>query len=511
MGFRAYKGNTVSENGWRICDTAEIVKPLVPGTDGVRPEVRRGPAATILVATAALFHKRVRRIDRYKPRDYWGFSWENVVPNSNHLAGTAVDLIATELPWKRSAYSGLLNQREIEACRGILRDMKGGVFWGEDWGTKDPMHWQLNWREGDPRVDALAAELSDGYLGVFAPEKPRDPSDFPLPLESGPWGPSWFFGPLEGPSQSISGQFATDPPEWREALKRWQTAAGVPSTGVWDQDTARAGQALQIRNGWQSPPGNGYIYEGEWNAVMKHGQKPELDIVPKAAVPVVAATSRWADVSQYQRVPIDDSYPHRIFCFRTNSGDREDTIALENCRRAKAMLDSGKLDIVIPYWFLWPGQANVDLHRDVLERGGLWLHPKTASMADVEDAGGKITVDMSGEANDEIARLQGWYGDKRRVIGYWNPVANPDQWRVRPPGLRLVVPSYGRTPGQPMRKPEGYFAHQFSDAEPCPPFGRCDGNYADMSVTQIADMLGITPATGDGGIWDEIGRAVGIA
>ncbi|MBF6085231.1 hypothetical protein IU485_28075 [Nocardia cyriacigeorgica] len=162
----------------------------------------------------------------------------------------------------------------------------------------------------------------------------------------------------------------------------------------------------------------------------------------------------------------------------------------ENARRAKAMLDNGTLNILIVYYFFWPGQANVDLHRKMLEDAGLWGHPRVASMIDVESAGGRITGNHSPEINDEIARLRGWYDNPDRVIGYFNPIADPGLWTDRPGDLKLVVPHYNNRPGDSYDYP-GRFAHQYSDAAPCRPFGPCDGNFTGMDLPELESMLGI--------------------
>ncbi|SEB71112.1 MULTISPECIES: M15 family metallopeptidase [Rhodococcus] len=475
MGFRSYKGNTISENGWRICDTGEIVKPLVPGTDNVRPEVRRGAAATILIAWAALWHRRVWRIDSYRPRDYWGFSWDNDIANSNHLSGTAVDLNATRLPWKVRA-SVNMPADKIAAVRQMLTEFEGTVFWGEDWATKDPMHTQINLPEGDTRLDAFATRLENGYLWVYGPP---DLDAFPLPA-------GYYYGPLDGPAESISGLFPTDPQSWKDGLRRWQKTCGIPETGIWDTGTARAATALQIANGW---PVTGYVFEGEWNVVIRHGQRPDLGGPVTPPTPPVVRGKTWADVSQYQITPVTDAYPYDIFCFRSNSGNMRDTKFAANHDWAVRACQDGRLRFFIVYWFFRPGQANIDLLMQmVTEQGG--PHPRMVVMADVEDAAGAITGDQSAEVNDEIRRAREWLGE-RRVIGYWNPVSNADLWRTRPPGLRLVTPSYGREPGSPKIKPDGYFAHQYTDNGPCPPFGRCDLNYTHLSTDELDAMLGL--------------------
>jgi hypothetical protein len=208
--------------------------------------------------------------------------------------------------------------------------------------------------------------------------------------------------------------------------------------------------------------------------------------------------SHWSDVSQYQDVCIDDSYPYEIFCYRTNSGDKEDILALENGWRAKEMLDNGRLKLVLPYYFFRPGQANCDLHRNVLERSGLWLHPNVATMIDVEDAGGEIQGDQSAEVNDEFERLAGWYGNRKRVFGYLNGVANESLWQTRPPGIVFVTPSYSYIPGvwatppPPLWLQDSAFGHQYTDVGRCLPWPEgVDLNYSASDVNQIKAILGI--------------------
>lgn len=68
-----------------------------------------------------------------------------------------------------------------------------------------------------------------------------DPNAFPLP-------DGYFYGPYEGPEQSISGR-AGEPPEWIEGLRRWQRAVGVPADGVYGEATRRAAIDLQLPAG----------------------------------------------------------------------------------------------------------------------------------------------------------------------------------------------------------------------------------------------------------------------
>lgn len=205
----------------------------------------------------------------------------------------------------------------------------------------------------------------------------------------------------------------------------------------------------------------------------------------------------WSDTSQHQGAPIDDSYPHAVYSFRTNSGSKVDTLGVENATRVKQMLNAGKLEIAIAYYFFRPGQSNCDGHRELLERSGLWEHPRLASMVDVEGDKGSVSGDQSFEVNDEVARMRTWYGDGRRVIGYWNPNADPGLWLTRPPNFRLVIPQYGRTPGdlssvQNAQVRGEAFAHQFTQSGRCAPWsGNVDLNYSPLNVNELLGMLGM--------------------
>ncbi|WNN95750.1 lysin A, glycosyl hydrolase domain [Gordonia phage Fribs8] len=225
----------------------------------------------------------------------------------------------------------------------------------------------------------------------------------------------------------------------------------------------------------------------------------------------------WSDVSQYQGRPVDDSYPHPFFSFRTNSGDARDTLAIENAKRAKAMLDSGKLKGIFAYYFFRPGQANCDLHRTILQEAGLWGHPGLATMVDVEDAGGVIKGDQSAEVNDEVARLRSWYGDERRVFGYLNGVANGGLWVTFPPNFWFVTPSYSGRPGvwanpnPPAKLLARTFGHQFTDAAATKPWPLgTDLNFTAKSVEEIQSLLGLnTKGSSMGAVEDGAGQLAG--
>ncbi|WP_280404967.1 M15 family metallopeptidase [Nocardia brasiliensis] len=165
----------MTENGWPQVGRAACVNPVVPGTDGARPEVRAGDAATILIAWCAWWHANVRAIDTYFPRDYWGWSATNDVWNSNHLSGTAVDLNASELPWQRWTMS----DDEIAVIEHGLRLFEGTIFWGGHWDRVDQMHSQLALPEGDSRIGEFAERLNNSHLGIYGPP-PAEADNDPL-------------------------------------------------------------------------------------------------------------------------------------------------------------------------------------------------------------------------------------------------------------------------------------------------------------------------------------------
>lgn len=228
----------------------------------------------------------------------------------------------------------------------------------------------------------------------------------------------------------------------------------------------------------------------------KGAETPGMDRKP--VVPSDGGTY-WADVSQYQRTEVTREYPYGVFCFRTNSGDKEDTLVGENCAAAIELLESEQLAIVIPYYFFRPGQANCDLHRQILTDAGLWLHDGTVTMVDVESDAGRIKGDQSWEVNDEISRLRGWYGNQRRVIGYWNPNADPGLWLKRPYGLELVIPQYNNQPGnltgvQDNLAVREAFAHQYTDraTDVLPwPGQPIDMNWTPYALAELLQLFGL--------------------
>lgn len=170
MSFRTAYGNTVSENGWRMCnrDECDIVRIDELYLVDTAP-LRKGAPLTILGAWLYWYDRNVEEIDS----PVWGWSLENDVANSNHLAGTAVDVNAPKYPWKQYTMSAA----KIAKVRQGLNLFEGSVYWGRTWGEKnigspDEMHYQMAWPEGDARNAAFAKKLQGGYLGIYQASPP---------------------------------------------------------------------------------------------------------------------------------------------------------------------------------------------------------------------------------------------------------------------------------------------------------------------------------------------------
>lgn len=204
MSFRTVYGNTTSENGWRMCNRDECDIPRIPELYLVdTAPLRKGAPLTILGAWLYWYDRNVEEITS----PVWGWSDTNDVGDSNHLAGTAVDVMAPKYPWQRYTMDAATQAKvragqKLFSLDGTVKN--SGVYWGRDWSRPDEMHYQMAWPEGDKRNDELAAKLRAGYLGIYAPAQPAAPVQkrFPQDLSDrelleyiaeqlGPGHPDW--------------------------------------------------------------------------------------------------------------------------------------------------------------------------------------------------------------------------------------------------------------------------------------------------------------------------------
>ena len=470
MSFRVIYGNSRSENGWRMCNADETDSLPIPGSN-VRIPLRRGAPSIIMRAFASRFHQLIEPLDQTQ---CGGWTPTNTVPTSNHLAGSAMDLNWRKHPFLQVGTFGT----KLGTLRNILKEFEGTIFWGGDWASpKDEMHFQMAYDcyEGSPKAEAFAARLVNGHLGIYTP---ANPTDFPLPK-------GYFYGPLDGPNESVSGEWDGEQQSWRDGLGRWQAALGLRVTKKWnDGVTPKAATALQLSKKWSPNPDFGYggVYEGEWNAVMKEGWRLPTNWTPDAPVPTDRV--KWADVSQYQSAVIDASYPYPVVAFRASVANKRDEKFLANMAAARQLVRAGKLKKIIAYHFWVPGHDNVGTFLSAItDSGGVF--PELAFMLDVEDGGTKWNIkgDQSTGANDFIKRASDFFGGPWAASGYINFRTNQDLWQSLPHGLKLIVPSYNGPNGSPWTPPGiTAFGHQYADNENTPPFGPCDINQARMTL-----------------------------
>lgn len=165
MSFRTIYGYSVSENGWRMCNRDECVVVSGPGMSTA--PLRRGAAEIILGDLVRRYHNECAPV----LGPVWGWSATNDVGNSNHLAGTAVDINAPQWPWGYRTMGAAL----VTKITTLVNSYGGAVYWGRNWSRPDEMHFQLNWPEGDSRYAAVIAKIRGG--ATLPPSVPSTPSN----------------------------------------------------------------------------------------------------------------------------------------------------------------------------------------------------------------------------------------------------------------------------------------------------------------------------------------------
>lgn len=211
----------------------------------------------------------------------------------------------------------------------------------------------------------------------------------------------------------------------------------------------------------------------------------------------------WADVSEFQAA-VDDRYPYRILCIRSNDGDYRDNKFARNYEWARGALDAGQLDVLIVYFYWRPNwQTCVDVHKDMVGNP----HPRMITMIDVE-RGGNPSGDQSAALNATYQALTSWLGNGRRVIAYANSSDEGSMWPNRPAGLQTIGAGYPDDPDL-----DNEIGHQYTDGsgygtgpQGCQPFGNCDMNESHLSVPDFAAAVGIAlpgGSTSQGGDVDQ--------
>lgn len=89
-----------------------------------------------------------------------------------------------------------------------------------------------------------------------------------------------YYGPLDGPENSISGMYG-EPAGWMAGLLKWQVAVGIPATGKYDAATRQAAINLQKKMGYNP---DGLIGHGTFVAAFKKEDKVDLNTKVKSTV-----------------------------------------------------------------------------------------------------------------------------------------------------------------------------------------------------------------------------------
>lgn len=223
-----------SYNGWTASPdpkTIGIDQAFAPAGVPFPGGVKGGDVAAVLGYVASRIHLEVEKL---VVGWCWGYDYRvnRNDPNtlSCHSSGTAIDVNA---PKHANGDYNTFTPDQITRIRVILRAAGGVVAWGRDWnGTKDEMHFEIH--GGVTQVRAAAAKLRQ-------PAAPT-PGLTPFPLPAG-----YYFGPLSGPTESISGMAADgSDTKYRPAIARIQGVVRVRTDGLYGPQT------MQSVRGWQA-------------------------------------------------------------------------------------------------------------------------------------------------------------------------------------------------------------------------------------------------------------------
>ena len=212
--------------------------------------------------------------------------------------------------------------------------------------------------------------------------------------------------------------------------------------------------------------------------------------------------SYFADVSQFQGVPVDASYRHPILSFRLCDGAYFDPLATQNWANASRLLAdaSHPLELIWVYFVYRPGMwdavaANI---RRLFPSGR--FPDRVAAMIDAEPWGGQVSGNHSNELNQWAAalasRTQTGYSS---VVGYSYSSAFAELWPQMDPRIKRHTASYGTWDPSP-------YGWQYSGGtgtgglpgwpHGAGPWPLCDMNVIKKPISQILADFGFTT---DGG------------
>jgi peptidoglycan hydrolase-like protein with peptidoglycan-binding domain len=211
-----------SQNGWPASSdkgSLGINSGFAPCGVAYPGGVKSGDVETVLRYLAEQYHARVEPL---VSGWCWGYTYKEISGSntiSNHGSGTALDFNAPDHPY---GVRGTFNSGQVSQIRAILAEVSPAVRWGGDYSGSgvDEMHFEIN--ASAATVADVAARLGGG--GSVPPSAGGAPG---YPLASG-----YYFGPKDGPNESISCQ--------------------VPGVDTHYQDDFRLWQQRMIDRGWQA-------------------------------------------------------------------------------------------------------------------------------------------------------------------------------------------------------------------------------------------------------------------
>ena len=136
-----------AQNDWPVlAPDSQQLRTWTEPDSGIRIRLRNGSAGFILIFLLSWFHARVERINDGQLDD-WGYAFRPVRDGadwSNHAAGCAVDVNATQHPLGVPT-ARTFTQIQARRIRRKLRvSFLGTVRWGGDYRTRpDAMHFEI--------------------------------------------------------------------------------------------------------------------------------------------------------------------------------------------------------------------------------------------------------------------------------------------------------------------------------------------------------------------------------
>lgn len=166
-----------TSKGWQVDPTPSLETWPWPGGSG-SATTRAGDATTVLRYLAHVYNAEVEPI-KEPVLDDWSYNKRRITGGtswSEHAAGTALDINATDHPYKTTAEQNF-TAADLRAVERILGHLEGAVEWLRGW---DPMHFQLAPDSGG-RLARIAAKVRPDLARLLNPQAAGQGP--PLPVE----------------------------------------------------------------------------------------------------------------------------------------------------------------------------------------------------------------------------------------------------------------------------------------------------------------------------------------